>query len=78
MLKKQAKGRYDSRRQQNGLYLAKMLIAAGHSVKIIEMKEEKAQMLAENLRKGGGYLRRRSAAGCFLRKASIPWTPLWR
>ncbi len=28
-----------------------MLIAAGHSVKIIEMKEEKAQMLAENLRK---------------------------
>ena len=29
MLKKQAKGRYDSRRQQNGLYLAKNAYCGG-------------------------------------------------
>ena len=51
MLKKQAKDVMILGGSKTAFYLAKMLIAAGHSVKIIDMKEEKAQMLAENLRK---------------------------
>ena len=49
MLKKQAKDVMILGGSKSAYYLAKMLLAAGHSVKIIELQKEKAQMLADNL-----------------------------
>lgn len=49
MLKKQAKDVMILGGSKSAYYLAKMLLVAGHSVKIIELQKEKAQMLADNL-----------------------------